>query len=72
MGAPVAQVWLLDDGATPATIPSIVMAEAVQLVLTGRGILILAQRPEPEVDVPEGLLHALDLHTAPQEAAGHA
>ncbi len=48
------------------------MIEAVKLVMAGKGVLILAQRPEPEVDVREGLLQALDLFTATQDVAGHA
>ena len=55
--APIVRVWLLTNDATPDAIPP---------------ILILAQRPEPEVDVRTGLLQALDLFTAPQDAAGHA
>lgn len=70
--APVARVWLLADDATPDAIPPILMIEAVRLVLAGKGVLILAQRPEPEVDVRTGLLQALDLFTATQDVAGHA
>ncbi len=70
--APVDRIWLLANDATPDAIPPIIMSEAVKLVLAGKGILILAQRPEPEVDVRTGLLQALDLFTTPQEAAGHA
>ena len=70
--APVARVWLLAADAPPDTIPPILLIEAVKLVLAGKGVLILAQRPEPEVDVRTGLLQALDLFTTPQEAAGHA
>ena len=70
--APVARVWLLADDATPDAIPPILMIEAVRLVLAGKGVLILAQRPEPEVDMREALLHALDLFTAPDDMAGHA
>ncbi len=69
--APVARVWLLANDAVPEAIAPAIMAEAVQLVLAGKGILILAQRPEPEVDVRTALLQALDLATAPHEAAGH-
>jgi len=69
---PVARVWLLADDATPDAIPPILMIEAVRLVLAGKGVLILAQRPEPEVDVRTGLLQALDLFTATQDVAGHA
>ena len=36
-----------------------------------RLLLILAQRSEPEVDVRTAPLCALDLATAPHEAAGH-
>ncbi len=70
--APVARVWLLANDATPDAIPPVLMTEAVRLVLAGKGVLILAQRPEPEVDVREGLLQALDLFTATQDVAGHA
>ena len=70
--APVARIWVLANNATPDAIPPIIMGEAVRLVLTGRAILIMAQRPEPEVNVRTALLHALDLFTAPQETAGHA
>ena len=70
--APVVRVWLLADDATPDAIPPVLMIEAVKLVLAGRGVLILAQRPEPEVDVRAALPHVLDLFTAPQDAAGHA
>ena len=70
--APIVRVWLLKNDATPDAIPHVLMIEAVKLVLAGRGVLILAQRPEPEVDVRTGLLQALDLFTATQETAGHA
>lgn len=70
--APVARVWLLANDAMPDAIPHVLMIEAVRLVLAGRGVLILAQRQEPEVDVRTGLLQALDLFTATQDAAGHA
>ena len=70
--APVARVWLLANDATPDAIPPILTIEAVKLVLAGKGVLILAQRPEPEVDVRTGLLQALDLFTATQDVAGRA
>ncbi len=70
--APVTPVWLLANNATPDAIPPILMIEAVKLVLAGKGVLILAQRLEPEVDVRTGLLQALDLFTATQDVAGHA
>ena len=68
--APTARVWLLANDATPDAIPHVLMIEAVRLVLAGKGVLILAQRPEPEVDVRTGLLQALDLFTATQDVAG--
>ncbi len=68
----MARVWLLADDATPDAIPPILMIKAVKLVLAGKGVLILARRPEPEVDVRTGLLQALDLFTATQDVAGHA
>ncbi len=54
--APVARVWLLANGATLDAIPSMTISETVRLVLAGEGILVLAQQPEPEVDVRTGLL----------------
>ncbi len=68
--APVVRMWLLANDATPDAIPPVLMTDAVKLVLAGKGVLILAQRPEPGVDVREGLLHALDLFTAPWSATG--
>ncbi len=70
--APIARVWLLANDAKPDAIPPILMIEAVKLVLAGKGVLILAQQPEPEVDVREELLQALDLFTATRDVAGHA
>ncbi len=70
--APVARVWLLANDATPDAIHPVIMSDAVELVLAGKSVLILAQRPEPEVDVRTGLLQALDLFTATQDVAGHA
>lgn len=67
--APIVRVWLLANDATPDAIPSVLMIEAVKLVLAGKGILILARRREPNVDVRTGLLQALDLFTAPREIA---
>ena len=64
----MARVWLLTDD----TMPNILMIKAVKLVLAGKGVLILAQRPEPEVDVRTGLLQALDLFTATQNVTEHA
>ena len=70
--APIARMWRLTNDATSAAIPHALMIGAVKLVLAGKGILILAQRREPEVDVREGLLRALDLFTATQDTAGQA
>ena len=70
--APVARVWLLANDATPDAIPPIIMAEAVKLVLGGKGIVILARRIEPAVDVRDGLLDALDLLGPPKDVAGQA
>ncbi len=70
--APVSLIWLLAADATPAAIPPPVLDEAVRIVAAGIGVLILARRPEPEVDVGEALLRALDLFTAPDDVAGHA
>ena len=46
------------------------MVEAVKLVLGGKGIVILARRIEPAVDVRDGLLDALDLLGSPKDVAG--
>jgi len=63
-----AEVWLLANDATP----KILMIEAVKLVLAGRGVLILAQRAEPEVDARTALLRSLDLMTPPLEEGERA
>ena len=70
--APVGQVWLLSDDATFAAIPQGIVLEAMQMVLTGMGIVILGRRLEPAVDVRDGLLDALDLMAAdaPDNAIG--
>ena len=70
--APVARVWLLANDATPDTIPPVLTVEAVKLVLAGKGVLIVTQRREVEVDARDALLQALDLFTATQDVAGHA
>jgi hypothetical protein len=70
--APVARVWLLANDATPDAIHPVIMSNAVELVLAGKSVLILAHRPEPEVDVRMRLLQALDLFTTTQDVAGHA
>ena len=69
---PVARVWVLADDATPDAIHPVIVSDAVELILAGKGVLILARRGEPEIDVRTALLDALDLFTAPQEAAGDA
>ena len=69
--APVARVWLLSDDAEFAAVHPGILAEAVKLVLSGKAIVILARRPEPAVDVRDGLLNALDLLGPPQDVAGH-
>ncbi len=66
--APVARVWLLTDDATFAAVHPVIAAEAVKLVLAGKGIVVLARRLEPAVDVRDGLLDALDLTGAPGKA----
>jgi len=58
--APIAQVWLLADDATFAAVNPVILAGAVKLVLGGKGIVVLARRLEPAVDVRDGLLNALD------------
>ena len=70
--APIARVWLLADDATFTAVHPLIMAEAVKLVLSGKGIVILARRIEPAVDVRDGLLDALDLTGAPGEATRRA
>ena len=70
--APIARIWLLANDAASDTIHQAIMNEAVELVRAGYGVAILAQRPEPEVDVQEGLLQALDLFTASPDTTGRA
>jgi hypothetical protein len=67
--APIARVWLLADDATFAAVNPGIAAEAIDLVLTGKAIVILGRRLEPAVDVRDGLLDALDL--LEQFADGH-
>ena len=52
--------------------PPALTIEAVNLMVAGKDVLILAPRPMPEVDVRTALLQALDLFTTPQDMAGHA
>ena len=66
--APIARVWLLSDDAEFAAIHPLILAEAVELVLGGKAIVILARRLEPAVDVRDGLLDALDLTGTPDKA----
>ena len=68
--APISQVWLLADDATFAAVPPLIVAEAVNLVLGGKGIVILARRLELAVDVRDGLLDALDLMGKTADMAG--
>lgn len=70
--APIARAWVLRDDATFGSIPATLRSEAVDLVLSGRAILILAKRPEPAADVRDGLLGALDLFVVSDSAEGHA
>ncbi|MGI4939700.1 MAG: hypothetical protein ACRYHQ_03870 [Janthinobacterium lividum] len=68
--APVAQVWLLSDDATFASVHPVIVAQAIKLVLAGRAIVILGRRVEPAADVRDGLLDALDLTGPPEDVAG--
>ncbi len=66
----IARVWLLADDATFTAVHPLIVAEAVKLVLSGKGIVILARRIEPAVDVRDGLLDALDLLGPPMDVGG--
>ena len=68
----IACAWLLDDDANAKAIPPAIMAEAVQLILSGKAVVVLAKQQAAEVDVRDGLLQALDLFTALQEAGSRA
>jgi hypothetical protein len=70
--APIARVWLLADDATFAAINPVIATEAIELVLAGKAIVILGRRLEPAVDVRDGLLDALDLHTLLDDVTGQA
>ena len=48
-----------------------IAAEAIELALTGKAIVILGRRLEPAVDVRDGLLDALDLLDRPGDVARH-
>ena len=69
----VIEVWLMDDDAAFVSIPPQVVWRAVMnMKLSGRGILILARLPEIGATITSGLLDALELAQAPDDAAGHA
>lgn len=70
--APTARVWLLADDATSDAVPPDMMIEAVELILAGKSVLLLAYQPEPEVSVRTGLLRALRLFTASPDTTGRA
>lgn len=70
--APIARVWLLADDATFAAVNPAIATEAIELVLTGKAIVILGRRLEPALDVRDGLLRALDLAAVPASEAGRA
>ena len=70
--APIAWLWLLSDDAEFAAIHPVILAEAVNLVLGGKAIVILARRLEPAVDLRDGLLDALDLTGTPDKTAKRA
>ena len=69
---PVAWVWLMDNDARFAAIPQAIVSSAVTLMLDGHGVLVLARLPEVGVEIRDGLLQALELAQAPDEAGGHA
>jgi hypothetical protein len=69
-GAPIASVWLLADDATFAAVNPLIVAEAINRVLAGKAVVLLARRSEAAVDVRDGLLDALDAHTVSQNAVG--
>ncbi len=69
---PIARVWLLADDATFAAVHPMILAEAVKLVLGVKGIVVLARRLEPAVDVRDGLLDVLDLYASPDDVTGQA
>ncbi len=48
-----------------------IATEAIELVLAGKAIVILARRLEPAVDVRDGLLDALDRLDRPGDVARH-
>ena len=70
--APIARVWLLANDATFTAVNPVIATEAVELVLAGSAIVILGRRFEPAVDVRDGLLNALELHTSPDDVTGQA
>ncbi len=70
--APIARVWLLADDATFTAVNPVIATEAAELVLAGSAIVILGRRFEPAVDIRDGLLNALELHTSPDDVTGQA
>ena len=72
--APVARVWLLNDGATWSDVSQNIRDNAVRLLEGGQAIVILSRRREAESDVRDGLLGILpDSNLAvADKAASHA
>ena len=73
--APVARVWLLNDGAAWSDVPQSIRDAAVRLLEGGQAIVILARRREAEVDVRNGLLGILpdsELAAADSDVTGRA
>jgi hypothetical protein len=69
---PIAWVWLLDDDAAFDVISPSVVGAAVSLMRDWQAVLILARRSKVGSEVRAGLLDALDLALAPDDAVGHA
>ncbi len=70
--SPIALVWLLNDDAAFAAIPSAIIAATIDTAMKGCSILILASRSEVGAEIRDGLLEALEIAQAPAEVAGFA
>lgn len=70
--APIARAWLLSDDATFAAIPAVIVAEAIETIMAGKAIVILARQLESAVSVRNGILDALNLLSPPEGVEWHA
>lgn len=70
--APISCASLLADDASSAAIHPVIVAEAMELLLAGKGLLISARWHKFAVEVWTGLLLSLNLFTSSERMVGYA